>query len=69
MKVEKLKCNGNSLEDIQKYIAECASVVRDKDPKSAEKLFNRLLTESYGNKASQDVGYISKNEYDKLTLD
>ena len=48
----------NSLEDLQAYIAECSSVVRDKDPKSPEKLWNRLLKESFGDTASRVMEYI-----------
>jgi len=45
-------------EELYNYIAECSSVVRDKQPKSAEKLFNRLLTESIGDKASRVLEFI-----------
>jgi hypothetical protein len=38
----------SNLATLQQYLAECASVVRDKAPKSAEKLWDRLLTESLG---------------------
>jgi len=57
-KVEEIKQPRNTLVSIQHYLAECSSVVRDKEIKSAEKLFNRLLTESYGNKASRVFEYI-----------
>lgn len=50
------KCD--NLEDVQIYIAECSSVVRDKTPKSAEKLFKRLLTESVGDKPSRVLEYL-----------
>lgn len=53
-KVELIEFKG----DIQEYLAECSSVVRDKQPKSAEKLFNRLLKESYGDTASRVLEYI-----------
>ncbi len=58
MKVEQITPKSNKLTDLQEYIAELSSVVRDKHPKSAEKLFNRLLTESVGNKASRVLEYI-----------
>ncbi len=58
MKVEQITPKSNSLEDLQDYIAELSSVVRDKSPKSAEKLFNRLLKESVGDKASRVLEYI-----------
>ena len=48
----------NSLEDLQEYLADCSSVVRDKQPKSAEKLWNRLLKESFGGTASRVFEYI-----------
>ena len=58
MTVEHIQPKSTSVEDLQDYIAECSSVVRDKQPKSAEKLWNRLLTESYGNTASRVFEYI-----------
>lgn len=58
MNVEQIKPKSNSLEDLQAYIAECSSVVRDKDPKSPEKLWDRLLTESFGNTASRVFEYV-----------
>jgi hypothetical protein len=58
VKAEIVQPKSTSLEDLQDYIAECSSVVRDKQPKSAEKLWNRLLTESYGNTASRVFEYI-----------
>jgi len=48
----------NSLEHLQEYLADCSSVVRDKQPKSAEKLWNRLLKESFGGTASRVFEYI-----------
>lgn len=56
--VESIVPKSNSLEDLQEYLATLCSVVRDKEPKSAEKLWNRLLTESCGNKASRCFEYI-----------
>ncbi len=58
MKVEQITPKSNKLKDIREYIAEVSSVVRDKQPKSAEKLFSRLLTESVGDKASRVLEYI-----------
>jgi len=58
MTAELIIPKSNSLVDLQNYIAECASVVRDKAPKSAEKLWNRLLKESYGGKASRVLEYV-----------
>lgn len=58
MTVEPIIPKSTSLEDLQAYIAECSSVVRDKDPKSPPKLWDRLLTESFGNTASRVFEYI-----------
>ena len=59
MKIENITPNSEiSFEELLNYIATCSSVVRDKQPKSAEKLFNRLLTESVGSKASRVLEYI-----------
>jgi len=58
MKAELITPKSNSLEDLQEYIASLSSVVRDKQPKSAEKLFNRLLKESVGDRASRVLEYI-----------
>ena len=53
MEAKLIKPKSNSLEDLQEYISECSSVVRDKIPKSASKLWERLLKESEGDKASR----------------
>jgi len=58
MKAELIEPKSNNLKDLQNYIAELSSVVRDQSPKSAEKLFNRLLSESVGDKASRVLEYI-----------
>ena len=58
MKAEQITPKSNSLEDLQEYIATLSSVVRDKQPRSAEKLFNRLLKESVGDKASRVLEYL-----------
>jgi hypothetical protein len=47
-----------TLENLQKYIAECSSVVRNKEPKNAERLWDRLMKESYGGKPSRVMEYI-----------
>lgn len=66
MKVTEITCNGVCDLDISHaYISLCASVVRDKQPKSSEKLFNRLLTESIGNKASRVLEFIPCAIYSK----
>ena len=49
---------GTSQADLEGYIAELSSVVRDKSPKSDSKLFKRLLTESIGDKASRVLEFI-----------
>ena len=58
MTAELITPRDTSLEALQEYIADCASVVRDKDPKSPAKLWDRLLTESFGNTASRVFEYI-----------
>lgn len=50
--------NGVKLSNLQDYLAELSAVVRDKDPKSAEKLWKRLKTESFGDTASRVFEYI-----------
>lgn len=47
-----------TLKDVERYLAECVTPVRDKSPKSPEKLFNRLMTESIGDKPSRVLEYI-----------
>lgn len=47
-----------TLESIADYISQCSSVVRDKEPANAMKLLTRLMTESYGDKASRVLEYI-----------
>ena len=41
------------LEHMYDYIADCCSVVRNKQPRDSEKLFKRLMKESYGDKPSR----------------
>ena len=55
MKAKLIECVGDNYKE---YLAELSSVVRDKSPKSAEKLWDRLLTESVGDKASRVFEYI-----------
>jgi len=47
-----------SIEDLHAYLAACASVVRNKDPKDNSKLWERLLVESYGNTPSRMFEFI-----------
>lgn len=58
MNISELKPRSTSQDDLEVYIAHCSSVVRDKSPKSAQKLFKRLLTESYGGAASRVLEFI-----------
>jgi hypothetical protein len=51
---------------IKAYIAKCSSVVRNKDPKDNDRLFDRLLKESFGDTASRVLQYIPcKIEYSR----
>jgi len=43
---------------IKQYLADCSSVVRNAQPKDNDRLFTRLLKESYGDKASRVFEYI-----------
>ena len=47
-----------TIQSLADYIAECASVVRDKDPKNNLKLLNRLLTEAVDKQPSRVLEYI-----------
>jgi len=59
MKIEVIKTPTKvTKKALQEYLAECVSVVRDKEPKSAEKLWDRLLKESVGGKPSRVFEYI-----------
>ena len=58
MNIQESQPKSNSLEDLQQYIADCSSVVRDKDPKSPAKLWERLKKESIGDKASRVFEYL-----------
>jgi len=49
---------GTTLEELQAYLADIVSVVRDKSPKNNAKLWDRLLKESYGNTASRVFEFI-----------
>lgn len=43
---------------LKQYLADCSSVVRNAQPKDNERLFQRLLKESFGDKASRVFEYI-----------
>ena len=58
MKYEKVVAKSTKQRDLDMYISDLSSVVRDKEPKSAEKLFGRLLKESVGDKASRMLEFI-----------
>jgi len=45
-------------QSIADYIAQCAGVVRDKEPRDSMKLLHRLMTEAYGKKPSRVLEYI-----------
>ena len=45
-------------ESLKRYLADCSSVVRNKQPRDNNKLFDRLMKESYGNKPSRVFEYI-----------
>ena len=43
---------------IKQYLADCSSVVRIKQPKNNDRLFERLMKESYGDKPSRVFEYV-----------
>lgn len=43
---------------LKQYLADCSSVVRNAQPKDNDRLFNRLLKESFGDKPSRVFEYI-----------
>lgn len=45
-------------ESLKQYLADCSSVVRNAQPKDNDRLFARLMKESYGGKASRVFEYI-----------
>lgn len=45
-------------ESIKQYLADCSSVVRNAQPKDNERLFQRLLKESYGGKPSRVFEFV-----------
>lgn len=45
-------------ESIKQYLADCSSVVRDKQPKNNDALFKRLTKESYGNMPSRVFEFV-----------
>ena len=54
MKVELIEIPSEVTEaSIKQYLADCSSVVRIKQPKDNDRLYDRLLKESYGNKPSR----------------
>ena len=54
MKVELIEVPSEINEaSIKQYLADCSSVVRIKQPKDNDRLYDRLLKESYGNKPSR----------------
>ena len=60
MKVELIDTTFEITHDnVLQYLSDCASVVRDAQPKSNERLFNRLSKESYGNKPSRVFEYVA----------
>ena len=58
-KIEKIKpMVENTIEELYRYIADVSGVVRDKEIKNPEKLFNRLTTEAVGGKASSVLAFV-----------
>lgn len=53
-------------ESLKQYLAGCASVVRNAQPKNPDRLFNRLLKESFGGKPSRMFEYIPCKVQHKL---
>lgn len=45
-------------DSLKQYLADCSSVVRNAQPKDNDRLFNRLLKESFGDKPSRVFEYI-----------
>ena len=45
-------------QSLKQYLADCSSVVRNKAPRDNDKLFERLMKESYGNKPSRVLEFI-----------
>ena len=45
-------------ESLKQYLADCSSVVRNAQPKDNNRLFQRLIKESFGNKPSRVFEYI-----------
>lgn len=45
-------------ESIRQYLADCSSVVRNKQPKDNDRLFERLRKESYGDRASRVFEFV-----------
>jgi len=58
-KIEKINpMRENTEEELYRYIADVSGVVRDKEIKNPEKLFNRLTTEAVGGKASSVLAFV-----------
>lgn len=49
-------------ETLKQYLADCSAVVRNAQPKDNNRLFNRLIKESYGDRASS----LTHETYHKL---
>lgn len=45
-------------ESVKQYLADCSSVVRNSQPKDNDRLFERLMKESYGDKPSRVFEYV-----------
>jgi hypothetical protein len=59
MKVELIKIPSEITEaSIKQYLADCSSVVRNTQPKDNNRLYDRLLKESFGHKASRMLEYV-----------
>ncbi len=56
-------------ESLKQYLADCSSVVRNAQPKDNERLFARLMKESYGGKASRVFEYIPCRVFYKKAID
>lgn len=58
IEVKLLTPTGTDDASIKAYLAQCVSVVRNKQPKDNERLFERLMKESAGNKPSRVFEFI-----------
>lgn len=64
IEVKLLTPTGTDDASIKAYLAQCVSVVRNKQPKDNERLFERLMKESAGNKPSRVFEFIPCKTYD-----